>query len=73
MEFSDKQELKANVERVMHRLQKLPNIVAGFFGAPTCAYANVWGFTLDWLNKYHGLEVYEVNGLAHDRGYNQST
>ena len=27
-----KQEHKANVERVMHRLQKLPDIVAGFFG-----------------------------------------
>jgi transposase len=36
-----KQELKASVERVMHRLQKLPNIVAGFFGTPTCAYAKV--------------------------------
>ena len=34
-----RQELKASVERVMHRLQKLPNIVAGFFGTPTCAYA----------------------------------
>lgn len=36
-----KQELKASVERVMHRLQKLPNIVAGFFGTPTCEYAKV--------------------------------
>jgi transposase len=34
-----KQELKDSVERVMHRLQKLPHIVAGFFGTPTCAYA----------------------------------
>lgn len=34
-----KQELKASVERVMHRLQKLPDVVAGFFGTPTCAYA----------------------------------
>jgi transposase len=34
-----KEELKAMVERVMHRLQKLPHIVAGFFHAPTCAYA----------------------------------
>jgi transposase len=34
-----KEELKKSVERVMHRLQKLPNIVAGFFGTPTCAYA----------------------------------
>ena len=34
-----RQELRASVERVMHRLQKLPNIVAGFFGTPTCAYA----------------------------------
>ena len=34
-----KDELKAMVERVMHRLQKMPEIVAGFFHAPTCAYA----------------------------------
>jgi transposase len=34
-----KEELKKSVERVMHRLQKLPQIVAGFFGTPTCAYA----------------------------------
>ena len=36
-----KDELKAMVERVMHRLQKMPEIVAGFFHAPTCAYAKV--------------------------------
>jgi transposase len=36
-----KQELKRSVERVMHRLQKLPDIVASFFGTPTCAYAKV--------------------------------
>ena len=34
-----KQQLKASVKRVMHRLQKLPDIVAGFFGTSTCAYA----------------------------------
>ena len=34
-----KEELKKSVERVMHRLQKLPDIVAGFFGTPTCSYA----------------------------------
>jgi transposase len=34
-----KDEMKAMVERVMHRLQKMPEIVAGFFHAPTCAYA----------------------------------
>lgn len=34
-----KDELKAIVERVMRRLQKMPEIVAGFFHAPTCAYA----------------------------------
>jgi transposase len=34
-----KDELKAMVERAMHRLQKMPAIVAGFFHAPTCAYA----------------------------------
>jgi len=33
--------LKAMVERVMRRLQKMPEIVAGFFHAPTCAYARV--------------------------------
>lgn len=36
-----KEQLKASVERALHRLQKLPDIVAGFFGTPTCAYANV--------------------------------
>jgi len=36
-----KEELKKSVERVMHRLQKLPDIVAGFFGTPTCAYAKI--------------------------------
>jgi transposase len=34
-----KDELKAMVERVMRRLQRMPRIVAGFFHAPTCAYA----------------------------------
>ena len=36
-----KHELKAMVERVMRRLQKMPEIVAGFFHAPACAYARV--------------------------------
>jgi transposase len=36
-----KQELKAMVDRVMRRLQRMPEIVAGFFHAPTCAYARV--------------------------------
>lgn len=34
-----KDELKAMVDRVMRRLQKMPEVVAGFFHAPTCAYA----------------------------------
>jgi len=34
-----KDELKATVERTLPRLQKLPEIVVGFFGAPTCRYA----------------------------------
>lgn len=34
-----KNQLKATIESVMHRLQKLPNIVASFFGTPTCLYA----------------------------------
>jgi len=34
-----KEELKAMVNRVMHRLQKMPEIVASFFHAATCAYA----------------------------------
>ena len=34
-----KDELKAMVERVMRRLQKMPEIVAGFFHAPACDYA----------------------------------
>jgi len=36
-----KQELKTGIERIMHRLQKLPAIVASFFHTPTCAYAKV--------------------------------
>lgn len=35
-----KAELKAMVDRVMHQLQKMPAIVAGFFRTPTCAYAS---------------------------------
>jgi transposase len=34
-----KSEMKAAVSHALHRLQKLPHIVAGFFRAPTCAYA----------------------------------
>ena len=34
-----KHELQAAVERVMHQLQKMPHVVAGFFHAPTCSYA----------------------------------
>jgi transposase len=34
-----KEELNAMVDRVMRRLQKLPEIVAGLFHAPTCEYA----------------------------------
>lgn len=34
-----KDELKSMLERTLHRLQKLPNIVASFFRAPTCRYA----------------------------------
>ncbi len=34
-----KDELKTMVTRTLHRLQKLPDIVAGFFRAPTCQYA----------------------------------
>jgi transposase len=44
------QELKASVERVMHRLQNLPDIVAGCLGTQTCAYARACGFTNDRLN-----------------------
>lgn len=35
-----KDELKAAVKRSMRRLQSLPQIVAGFFHAPTCSYAS---------------------------------
>ncbi len=31
--------LKSMVDRTLHRLQKLPAIVSGFFQAPTCRYA----------------------------------
>lgn len=34
-----KDELKAMVERVRRRLQRMPEIVARFFHAPTCASA----------------------------------
>lgn len=34
-----KEGLKANVESALHRLQKLPEIVASFFHAPSCKYA----------------------------------
>jgi transposase len=34
-----KAELKSMVNRTLRRLQKLPEIVAGFFCAPTCRYA----------------------------------
>jgi transposase len=35
-----KDELKAAVQRLLRQLQHLPEIVAGFFRAPTCAYAS---------------------------------
>jgi transposase len=34
-----KDELKNMVERALRRLQKLPDVVASFFRAPTCRYA----------------------------------
>jgi transposase len=34
-----KAELRSMVDRTLRRLQKLPDIVAGFFRAPTCRYA----------------------------------
>ena len=34
-----KAELKAVVHRAMRRLRKMPTVVAGFFHAPSCAYA----------------------------------
>ena len=34
-----KSDLKKTIDRVMRRLQKMPNIVSSFFHAPTCAYA----------------------------------
>ncbi|MCB1763864.1 MAG: IS630 family transposase [Gammaproteobacteria bacterium] len=34
-----KEELKTAVKRAMRQLQRLSDIVAGFFHAPTCAYA----------------------------------
>jgi transposase len=35
-----KDALRSTVERAMRRLQKMPHVVAGFFHAPTCAYAS---------------------------------
>ena len=34
-----KTELKQRAIAILRRLQKLPRIVAGFFHAPSCAYA----------------------------------
>jgi transposase len=34
-----KEELKLTVDSALHRLQKLPEIVASFFHAPSCSYA----------------------------------
>jgi transposase len=34
-----KEELKLTVDSALHRLQKLPEIVASFFHAPSCRYA----------------------------------
>lgn len=36
-----KEELKRATERALHRLQKLPEIVASFFHTPSCAYAKL--------------------------------
>ena len=36
-----KDQLKKTVEHVMRSLQRTPEIVAGFFGCPTCAYAKI--------------------------------
>jgi hypothetical protein len=36
-----KEELKSMVDRTLHRLQKLPQIVQGFFYTPTCRYASL--------------------------------
>jgi transposase len=35
----NRDELRSMVDRTLRRLQKLPDIVAGFFRAPTCQYA----------------------------------
>jgi len=36
-----KEELKAAVDRALRQLQKMPDIISGFFHTPTCRYANV--------------------------------
>ncbi len=36
-----KEELKAAVDRALRQLQKMPDIISGFFHTPTCMYANV--------------------------------
>jgi transposase len=36
-----KEELKAAVKRTLRQLQKMPDIISGFFRTPTCRYANL--------------------------------
>ena len=36
-----KDELKLTIESALHRLQKLPDVVASFFRTPSCKYASV--------------------------------
>ena len=36
-----KDELKCTIDRAMRSLQKMPDIVSGFFHAPTCSYAKL--------------------------------
>ncbi len=46
-----KEELITAVKRAMRQLQKSPNIVVGFFHAPTCMYAALWGLVCVGLSK----------------------
>jgi len=36
-----KDALKRTIDRAMRSLQKMPDVVSGFFHAPTCSYANL--------------------------------
>ncbi len=59
-----KDEMKAAVSHVRHRLQKLPNIVAGFFRAPTQQHEALLVKILVSCFQEQGLRVLSHQPLA---------